>query len=328
MRNVLITGGCGFIGFNITANLMRSYNIQIIDNFNAFYNPLIKKKNWEMLKKIHTQNKYASTLDVINKDILNLQDSSFLKTDFNYIIHLAAEPGVRESFKNKEIYFKQNIEGTESILQFASTLNIEKFINFSSSSVYGNQENYPLSEDMIPHPVSPYGESKYEAEKVCSKYSKKVTFPIFTLRPFSVYGPQLRPGLAISNFMKRILNGQKINVLGNGEKMRDFTHIFDVIQAVNLCLDANLDNGHYIFNVGNGNSISIKDLISKISSIVKKKPSICFKDEFFGDVDKTWASLDKIESELNYKPKIDIDKGLKLYTEWIQNPDDLNQLIL
>ncbi len=281
-----------------------------------------------MLKELHLNHKFDTILELIDADILNLNNIQYPSklSDFHYVIHLAAQPGVRESFENKETYFKQNIEGTRSILKFAAKLNLEKFINFSSSSVYGNQISYPLVEDMIPQPTSPYGESKYEAEILCSQFSESVSFPIYTLRPFSVYGPQLRPKLAISTFSEQIMNAQQICVNGNGEKQRDFTYVSDVVQAVKLCIQMDLGRGNHIFNVGNGNPVSIKDLISKISILVNKKPEIIFKDDFKGDVDKTWASLEKISKTLNYRPQIKIDNGLKMYIKWLQKPD-FNQLL-
>ena len=252
MKNIIITGGCGFIGFNLVANLMKHYNILIIDNFNDFYNPSIKIEN---------------NLFYVKEDDINLH-----RIETPIFIHLAAEPGVRESIGKVEVYIHQNVDGTKCALNLAKEIKSELFINFSSSTVYGNYSNIPVHESMKKSPISPYGVSKAKAEEVCNDFISTSSFPIITFRPFSVYGAQQRPNMVISQFLNEIENHKSFFVYGDGEQMRDFTFVGDLVKIVKKTLEIDFSLEHHIFNIGYGNPITINELIQKLSSILNFEP--------------------------------------------------------
>ena len=320
MENIIITGGCGFIGFNLVANLMKSNNIVIIDNFNDFYNPLQKKENWNLLKEFHQKNSYRTSLTLIEENLFNIMKNDL----YHYIgqnslfIHLAAQPGVRESIGQEEIYYHQNVEGTQHALRLASELNSMQFINFSSSTVYGNYTNTPSFESMIPSPISPYGISKWKAEQVCDDFISKSSFPIITFRPFSVYGAQQRPNMCISQFLHSIENIKPFFIFGNGEQKRDFTYVGDLVKVIELTLKKQFSIEHNVFNIGFGNPLSINNLVQKLCIILNINPNYLYKEKNVHDATITWASIEKLKKWFNFTPKVIIENGLKKMVKWDQ----------
>ncbi len=300
--------------------LLDSFNIIIIDNFNNFYNPAIKEMNWKMLKQFHSENVNSNSLKLIKVDILNINKLKIFDDLYpiSMLIHLAAQPGVRQSIYQPNLYNIQNIDGTRQILDFAIAKNIKKVINFSSSAIYGNQKEYPLKENMIAKPISPYGISKLGGELLCEKYAKDFSLPIISLRPFSVYGPRQRPDMAINLFTQNILNKEKIKVFGDGSQIRDFTYIDDIITAVLKCISIHFNHKHHIFNLGCACPISINELIQKISSLLEIEPKVEYLNKEKGDVNETFASMEKAKNILNFVPIISIDEGLAKYIAWIK----------
>lgn len=326
MGNILVTGGCGFIGSHIVEELLKVHNITIIDNFNDYYDPKLKEINWGYLQKVSEDFNKNRDLILIRENILDINKGKINLNDqnFDYIIHLAAQAGVRESINNPELYYRQNVLGTKSILEFSKKNDIKLLINFSSSSVYGNQPIYPLKESFMPKPISPYAETKLKAEQLCNDYCKKYNLPIATIRPFSVYGPRQRPTMAINTFFKNLANGLPIEVFGDGTKQRDFTYVTDIVEAIKLILRSKFDSNHEIFNIGSSKPISVNSLINLISRILKIQPKIIFKADAPGDVDITYASIEKARLLLKYEPKISISKGLQYFWKWFQELGNLN----
>ena len=318
MKNIIITGGCGFIGFNLVTNLMKNYNIVIIDNFNDFYNPLQKKENWILLKAFHQENNYQTSLNLIDDNLFDIMKNDLQKYNNknSLFIHLAAQPGVRESIGQEENYYHQNVDGTQHVLNLAMELGSKQFINFSSSTVYENNMNKPSYESMMPSPISPYGLSKWKAEQVCDDFISRSSFPIITFRPFSVYGAQQRPKMCISQFLNDIENNKTLFIYGDGEQKRDFTFVGDLVKIVHLAIEMEFSVDHHVFNIGCGNPITLNDLIQKLSNILKITPKCNYIEKNRYDAYITWASTEKIKNCFNYKPEVPLDDGLRKMVYW------------
>jgi UDP-glucose 4-epimerase len=235
----------------------------------------------------------------------------------DHVFHMAAQPGVRASWgANFAIYTKNNIEATQRLLEFYRSKELKSFIYSSSSSVYGDAE-LPMKEDVRPVPVSPYGVTKLAAENLCYLYWKNYDIPTVSLRYFTVYGPRQRPDMAINRFVHAILQEREIHVFGDGEQLRDFTYVNDVIDA--LILAAQSDITGEIFNIGGGHTISVNALIRSIESLVGKKARVRHVEQQKGDTRDTLADTTKARQLLSWKPKTDLESGLKTYIAWVLN---------
>lgn len=321
MANILITGGCGFIGTNLVNELMRDHNLTIIDNFNSEYDSNIKENNWKFLQSTHNKNPINHSLKLVREDILNINNSALTikNLSFDYLIHLAAKVEVRNSSNEYEVYYKQNVEGTESILNFSVLKKILKIINLSSSAVYGNQSFYPVTEESIPKPISFYGKTKLQAEKICDQYVDKNNISIITFRPVVIYGPFLRPNMAISSFFETQVRKEPFRIYGNGEKRREFVFISDLINAIKLALDFEIKKNHEIFNIGNEHPISINNLIKTCSKILEINPEIKYYRSQAEDIEISSLDSRKASNLLSWKPEIGFLEGLYKYWKWLNN---------
>lgn len=313
MRTVLVTGGSGFIGSNLCEKLLAlGYYVINLDNFNDYYNPLIKIKN---IKNAVANINYK----VIDGDI---QDKNLLISIFNLysvdiIIHLAALAGVRNSINNPLEYIDIDIKGTVNLLEFARKYNIKKFIFASSSSVYG-QNALPFKEtDIVVSQVSPYAAAKQAGELFCSTYNKLYNLPIVCLRFFTVYGPRQRPEMAIHNFSKLISEGKVLSIFGNGTSSRDYTYIDDILDGIISSI--NLNCSFEIFNLGNSHPTNIKYLVKLIEENLGKKALIDYTLMQPGDVTHTFADISKAQKLLKYNPKVSIEKGIEKFIKWFNN---------
>jgi UDP-glucose 4-epimerase len=300
----LVTGCAGFIGSHLVDKLLeRGYEVIGMDCFTDYYHREIKEKNIENALK-------NNNFKLINENIMNMDN--FPEVD--YVFHLAAQAGVRASWgKSFEIYTKNNIEATQKLLELCKDRKIKKFVYASSSSVYGDTE-LPMREDSLLKPVSPYGVTKLAGENLCYLYWKNYNVPTVSLRYFTVYGPRQRPDMAIHKFVNAILNDEEITVFGDGTQTRDFTFIDDVVEA-NI-LAANSEIGGEVFNIGGGSRISVIDLIKLLEEITGKKARLNYIEKQKGDVRDTLADTSKLSNELNWKPNVKIEEGLKKFVEW------------
>ena len=300
----LVTGCVGFIGSHLVDKLLeQGYEVMGMDCFTDYYHREIKDKNIENALK-------NSNFELINENILNMD--KFPEVD--YVFHLAAQAGVRASWgKSFEIYTKNNIEATQKLLEFYKGRKIKKFVYASSSSVYGDAE-LPMREDSLLKPVSPYGVTKLAGENLCYLYWKNYGVPTVSLRYFTVYGPRQRPDMGIHKFVKAILNGDEIVVFGNGTQTRDFTFIDDVVEANTLAANNQVEGE--VFNVGGGSRISVNKLIKLLEEIIGKEARIKHIEKQKGDVRDTLADTSKICNEINWKPMVKIEEGLKRFVEW------------
>jgi len=303
----LVIGCAGFIGSHLVDKLLeQGYEVIGMDCFTDYYHREIKEKNIENTLK-------NNNFKLIEEDIMNMEN--FPEVD--YVFHLAAQAGVRASWgKSFEIYTRNNIEATQKLLEFYKHKRIKKFVFASSSSVYGDAK-LPMKEDSLLKPVSPYGVTKLAAENLCYLYWKNYGVPTISLRYFTVYGPRQRPDMAIHKFVRAIFKGEDITVYGDGNQTRDFTFVDDVVEA-NI-LAANREIEGEVFNVGGGSTITVNELIREIEVITGKKAKIKNIEKQKGDVIDTRADTSKTSNELNWKPEVKIEEGLKRFVEWYKN---------
>ncbi|HEX6279494.1 MAG TPA: NAD-dependent epimerase/dehydratase family protein, partial [Pyrinomonadaceae bacterium] len=233
-RNILVTGGAGFIGSHLVEHLLAEggWKVSIVDDLNDFYSPEIKLANLEAIKEKGDVKFHEA--DIRSPEALK---PVFEETDFDVIVHLAARAGVRPSLREPKLYAETNINGTINLLEFARDHEIKQFVFGSSSSVYGENEKLPFAEDdPIFHPISPYAATKAAGELICHTYSHLFDIRTVCLRFFTVYGARQRPDLAIHKFSKRIRDGNPISMFGDGSTRRDYTYIDDIISGVRAAI--------------------------------------------------------------------------------------------
>ncbi len=305
--NCLVTGAAGFIASHLCRRLLKEgFKVVGIDSFTDFYPKRIKEKNIKPLRK-------DENFEFITGDLNDLDLKKILKKT-DYVFHHAAQAGVRKSWgDNFSVYLKNNIEATQKLLEVAKNLNLKKFIYASSSSVYGNCPDLPMSETSPLHPFSPYGVTKLAAENLCLLYCKNYGVPSISLRFFTVYGPGQRPDMAFHKFFKAMAKDKQIPVYGDGNQTRDFTYIDDVIDA-NF---ASLKKGKVgeIYNIGGGTRKKLKDIFPLLENICQKQVRLVRKEKQKGDVPHTFANIEKARKDLNYSPQIKLRDGLK--EEWL-----------
>lgn len=307
---ILVTGGAGFIGSHLVEKMLAvGHDVSILDDFNDFYDPRIKRAN------------IAAVADQIEIHQVDLRDAAVVQAlfhgkKFEAIAHLAARAGVRPSISQPQLYYDTNVAGTLHLLEAARATGLERFILASSSSVYGISKTVPFSEDLhLTQTISPYAATKIAAEFLCSTYSHLYQMRVVALRFFTVYGPRQRPDLAIHQFTKKIQAGEPINQFGDGSTRRDYTYIDDIMQGVIASLDYNgplFD----IFNLGESQTIQLKDLITAIEGALGKKAKINQLPEQPGDVPLTCADISKAKKLLGYQPTTPLSAGLPKFVDW------------
>ena len=244
-------------------------------------------------------------------------DSCFSGFRPDIIIHLAAKAGVRPSIKDPASYYDVNVNGTLNMLEAMRKNKIGRMLFASSSSVYGNNKKIPFAEsDNVDFPVSPYAASKKACELLCHTYHHLFDMDIFCLRFFTVYGPRQRPDLAINKFTRALLNDEPITLFGDGSSSRDYTHISDIIQGIERAME-NL-KGFRIFNLGESNAISLKELVALLENSTGKKADIKYLPMQDGDVLRTFADISRAKSVLGYNPVVNIADGIRNYVEWVR----------
>ena len=322
--SVLITGVAGFIGFH-TARVFLKKKIDVvgIDSLNTYYDLNLKKDRLKLLLK-NKLNFYQ--FDISNKK--NLFEV-IKKTKPKYIIHLAAQAGVRYSIENPYEYVKSNLEGFFNILEACKFNDIEHLVYASSSSVYGGNTTYPFKEtDNVDNPISFYAATKKSNEIMAHSYSHLYKIPSTGLRFFTVYGPWGRPDMALFLFTKKILANEAIEVFGNGKMERDFTYIDDIVQGIekitfkppNTYNDVNLNNSKSIFseiyNIGNNKPTSLEYFISLIEKGLGKKANKNYLGMQKGDVRKTAADISKLNNIIGFTPSVNIEEGVEKFLHW------------
>jgi UDP-glucuronate 4-epimerase len=307
---VLITGGAGFIGSHAAEHLLSQGNsVTILDDFNSFYDPAIKRSNIQsLLGKARVEE-----ADIRNAEAV-LQIVRSCKPDA--ILHLAARAGVRPSIREPELYIDTNIKGTFNLLEAARLVGVPRFISASSSSVYGTLKTAPFREDMcLNQTISPYAATKLAAEQLCSNFSHLYGMRCISLRFFTVYGPRQRPDLAIHSFTRAIREGRSIQQFGDGSTRRDYTYIDDILQGILACF--NYDGPICdVFNLGESQTTTLAELIASIESALGKRAMIEKLPDQPGDVPLTYADISKARDLLNYRPHTQIAQGIPKFVDW------------
>jgi UDP-glucose 4-epimerase len=313
----VITGGAGFIGSHIAENLAKDgHEIVIVDNLDPYYSVDLKKRNLNIVLE-------SGNSTFINADITDLvRMQEIIDSTVDYVYHEAAQAGVRISVEDPFKPNDVNVLGTLNVLKASLDAGVKKVINASSSSVYGKVKYLPFDEQHPTEPVSPYGVSKLAAEHYCRVFYEVYGLPTTSLRYFTVYGPRMRPDLAISIFTRKMLANEPITVFGDGKQTRDFTYISDVVEANKRLLNNSATDGK-VLNIGGGNRISVNDLIKNLRAITGSTSEVIYSDKQKGDTEDTLANVSLGNKLIGYEPLFDINKGLNKFVDWFKNEGDI-----
>ena len=311
MAHVLVTGGAGFIGSHVTERLLaRGDRVTVLDNFNDFYDPAIKRSNAEAFSG-------HENARLVEGDIRDqaLVDRLFDEGKFDAVLHLAAMAGVRPSLLDPLHYQDVNIRGTMILLEAARRTPELRFVFASSSSVYGANERVPFREDDDIHqPVSPYAATKRAGELVCFTHHHLYGNPMSCLRFFTVYGPRQRPEMAIHKFVRMALSHQPIPFFGDGTTRRDYTYVDDIVDGVVRAIDR--CEGYQIYNLGESETTSLAELVEIIGEVCGVEPVLDRQPMQPGDVVVTYADVSKARELLGYEPRTPVREGVQRFLDW------------
>ena len=317
---ILVTGGGGFIGSHLCERLVaRGHRVVAIDNFDPFYDESIKRRN---LASLSSEERFSLVeADVRDAEAVErgIREAGIDGADA--IVHLAAQVGVRPSIEQPLLYSQVNLDGTVGMLEIARRLGARRFIFGSSSSVYGNNEKVPFSEeDAVEHPISPYAATKRAGELLCHTYHHLFGLSIVCLRFFTVYGPRQRPDLAIHKFTRLISEGRPIPVFGDGSTRRDYTYVDDILQGIEgaLRLTEDAEPRFEIVNLGESETTTLARLIELISRAMGREAIIDRQPLQPGDVERTYADISRARALLGYAPTTKVEEGIPKFVEWFR----------
>jgi UDP-glucuronate 4-epimerase len=325
---ILVTGTAGFMGFHVTRKLQGEFRIIGVDNINSYYDEGLKQSRLALLKK--NPDFIFHHGDLSDKDFVS---GIFDQYRFHYVIHLAAQAGVRYSMVNPHAYISSNINAFLNVLEGCRHHKIRHLLYASSSSVYGSNRKMPFSpHDPVDHPISLYAATKKSNELMAHTYSSNYNIPTTGLRFFTVYGPYGRPDMAIFLFTKAVIEGKPIEVFNHGKMKRDFTYIDDVVESIRLLLPLIPEpnskwNAYYpdpatsfapyrIYNLGNNNPVELSRFIEAIEKSVGKKAIKNYLPLQEGDVIDTYADVQELEELTGFKPSTSIEKGVEHFVSW------------
>ena len=319
MRNVLVTGGAGFIGSHLVARLLAEggWRVHVVDDFNDFYDPGVKRRN--VAPHLGREEFRLHEADIRDRAAL---ETVFGGARFDCVVHLAARAGVRPSLLEPVLYAETNINGTLNLLELARAHGTRQFVFGSSSSVYGENEKVPFAEDdPVARPISPYAATKAAGELLCHTYSHLFGLRCVALRFFTVYGARQRPDLAIHKFARLISEGRPIPVFGDGTTRRDYTYVDDIIAGVRAAMDYEA-SAYEVFNLGESRTVELRELIELLESGLGRKAVVERQPAQPGDVPQTYADVSKARRLLGYDPRTPIEEGLRRFVEWFKGRDE------
>ena len=340
MKNFLITGGAGFIGSTVAEKLLNNGDkVVVVDNFNDFYdynrkirnileitNNFNKINEFENLSKDEKMNKL---IEIVNSDNFTLiygdirdreaMDRVFAENSFDLVFNPAAMAGVRPSLLDPMLYEDVNIRGYMNLLELCKKYGVKKFVQASSSSVYGNNKEVPFKETaIVDFAISPYAATKKSCEVMGHVYHNLYNIDMVQLRFFTVYGPKQRPDLAIHKFTKMILEDKPIPFYGDGTTKRDYTYIDDIVDGIlkSMSYLFNNENVYEIFNLGESHVVSLKEMVETIENALGKKATLDIQPMQPGDIDKTYADISKAKAMIGYEPQTNFAEGIRKFVEW------------
>jgi nucleoside-diphosphate-sugar epimerase len=301
----LVTGVAGFIGSHLAERLLNDgHDVLGIDVFTDNYARAFKQNNLQSLQK-------RASFTFLEAD-LNQTDLTALLGDVAWVFHQAGQAGVRASWgQDFALYTAANISATQRLLEAATRApSVQRFVNASSSSIYGNAPSLPVTEETLPQPVSPYGVTKLAAEHLCSLYWHNYRVPTVTLRYFTVYGPRQRPDMAFHTFLKAILQDTDFTIYDDGYQTRDFTYVADIVEANIQAAQAPDAVGH-VFNIAGGSRVHLREVIQTMETLTGKQAHIHYEPPARGDVRDTFADTSRAHRILGYKPRVSLREGLE-----------------
>ena len=321
-KRILLTGGAGFIGSHVAEALLRKHvSLAVVDNLDECYSPAWKKANLESIETI-------GAFDFFDQDICAMDGMREIvaRVRPDAIIHLAARAGVRPSIEQPRLYERVNVAGTVNLLELCREFQVSRLIFGSSSSVYGESDRAPFSEEQSGlRPISPYAATKLSGELFCYTYAHLYKLPVVALRFFTVYGPRQRPDLAIHKFVARMEAGKSIPIFGDGETGRDYTYVDDIVAGIFGALEydfsSTVGTPMEICNLGNSHPVKLSQLVGMIEQVTGKKAIMQRESSQQGDVPLTWADISKAGRLLGYHPQTTLEEGLKKFVAWYRGTD-------
>ena len=322
-RKVLVTGAAGFVGFHLSRRLLtEGFEVLGVDNLTPYYDPLLKKDRLEILNQFPN----------FKFEEISISDEKFTSIHQrfapDFLVHLAAQAGVRYSLENPWAYVDSNLMGFQRILESLRVTPVKHFIFASSSSVYGVSNDLPYStEQRADNPVSMYAATKRSNELMASTYAHLFKFPTTGLRFFTVYGSWGRPDMAYFSFTKKILKGEKLQLFNHGKLKRDFTHINDIVDSMSALLGLAPEGAlpFRLLNIGASRPIPLMDFVQSLEKIVGKKAETEFLPMQQGDVYETWADVSALEKLTGLKPKVSLNEGLQEFYSWFESTKALSR---
>lgn len=305
----LVTGAAGFIGSHLSQRLLDAgCEVVGVDCFTDYYDPALKRAN---LQGLCSRPRFR----LVEADLARAALEPLLE-GARYVFHQAGQPGVRGSWgRSFEPYVAANVLATQRLLEAARAAPLERFVYASSSSVYGNAEELPVSERALPRPVSPYGVTKLAGEHLATLYAERGV-PTVSLRYFTVYGPRQRPDMAFNIFIHALLRDQEIRVNGDGEQTRDFTFIADAVEA-NLAAAAAPGVEGRCYNIGGGSRVSVNQVLRKLEELTGRTARVRYDADQPGDARHTFADTAAARADLGFVPSHPLDEGLRAEVDWV-----------
>ncbi|MGO2561395.1 NAD-dependent epimerase [Psychrobacter sp.] len=323
---ILVTGAAGFIGFHLIKALLNKECFMVgIDNLNDYYDVQLKKDRLKILDKNTTEDSFKFIeLDLADREAMA---SLFTEYGFDIVINLGAQAGVRYSIENPHAYMDSNMVGFLNVLEGCRQIKVSHLLYASSSSVYGMNIKQPFSTtDRVDYPISLYAATKKSNELMAHTYSHLYNIPTTGLRFFTVYGPYGRPDMAYFSFTKKILAGEQIDVYNNGEMQRDFTYIDDIVEGITRLIDKTPSPQHsatstaiapyQIYNIGNNQPVTLRRFITAIESACAKKAKENLLPMQPGDVPITYADIDELTTDIDFRPETSIEDGISKFVNW------------